>query len=68
MLIIRKEKEKPKNMYIYNTKNHNLWEPTCENCPWKSIIQNFVKTTDLENHLIKKLINSENEDNFQNGN
>jgi hypothetical protein len=27
-----------------------------------------VKTTDLENHLIKKLINSENEDNFQNGN
>jgi hypothetical protein len=24
---------------------HNLWEPTCENHPWKSTVQNSVRTT-----------------------
>lgn len=53
-------------LYIYNTKNHDSWELTCENHPWKLTVQNFVRIADPGNHLIEIFFNSENWGNSQN--
>ncbi len=55
IMIIRKETQKKlKKQKVKNEKKKalDLWELTCENRPWKSMVQNYVRPTDLENRLI----------------
>jgi hypothetical protein len=39
----------------------------CENRPWKSTIQNSLRTAEPENRLTRFFFNSENWGNYQNG-
>jgi len=69
-MIIRKEtQKKPKKTSEKREKKKpfDLWELTCETHPWKLMVQNYVRPTNLENHLIGFFLKFQNRGDSQNG-